>query len=84
MLPLLSRELGEGVQLGPQPPLPWLSQAWAGPPTGSFLVSSVVTSPTGEAPGVPDTQSTTLGTDLDTGKQIKLNQHWQLPETEEG
>ena len=79
MLPLLSLgPAGEGElpceesTAGPQPPVPCLSQAWAGPPRGSFLVSSVVTSPAEEAPGVPDTQSTTLGTNLETGKQIKL------------
>lgn len=53
-------------------PVPCLSQAWAGPPRGSFLVSSVVTSPAEEAPGVPDTQSTTLRTNLEMEKQIKL------------
>lgn len=59
---------GAGAQL----PILCHSQAWAGPPRGSFLVSSVVTSPAGEALGVPDTQSTTWGTNLEMEKQIKL------------
>lgn len=63
--------VGSGVAQ-PQPPAPCLRQAWAGPPRGSFLVSFVVTAPTGKAPGVSDTQSTTLGTNLETGKQTKL------------
>lgn len=67
MLPLLNLGSGVGDLLcrrgcwGPDAsslPQPVLG----GPPRGSFLVSSVVTSPTGEAPGVPDTQSTTWGT----------------------
>lgn len=56
---------GAGAQL----PAPCLNQAWAGPPRGSFLDSSVVISPTGEAPGVPDTQSATLETNIEMGKQ---------------
>lgn len=61
-----------GSGAGPWPPVPCLSQAWTGPPRRSFLVSFVVSSTTREAPGVPDTQSTTLGTNLETGNQIKL------------
>lgn len=73
MLPVLSVGCGVGVGGAGAPlPVPCLSQAWAGPPRGSFLVSSVVTSPAEEAPGVPDTQSTTLRTNLEMEKQIKL------------
>lgn len=63
---------GKWGQLGPRCQLPGSARPGQDHPEGSLLVGSVVTSPAGEAPGVPDTQSTILGTNLETGKQIKL------------